>query len=173
MTAPCGSNCPAGRRQFLSRVRSFCLRKRPAAPLGRDPRNPRCGFFLSENLNMRCRAFMPLQRSRRIWRRATGSSSPGEDKKFGKWLFRFASIATLEIPQNGQGLFGKAWRKQAEFWKNLEKKLGGFRGAAEASAVARSGKGNAARGPRSIAGLPASSYPIRWPVREFLLGAAA
>jgi hypothetical protein len=56
---------------------------RPAAPLGRNPRNRRCGFFLSENLNMSYR-FGGARRALR---------AGGEDKKFGKWLFRFASIA--------------------------------------------------------------------------------
>jgi hypothetical protein len=146
---------------------------RPAAPLGRNPRNRRCGFFLSENLNMRCRAFMSLQRSRRVWRRATGSSSPGETKNLESGFSGLRRLQPLEIPQNGQRIVWKGLEKTGGILEKLGEKAwripGRRRGLGRRSIEQRE------RGPRPPPDrqLSASSYPIRWRVSEFLLGAAA
>src|SRR5277367_4904083 len=129
---------------------------RPPAPSGPSPPKLAVWIFLSENLYMRYRVFMSLQRSRRVWRRATGSSSPGRRQKIWKEVF---SVCVDCNPL-------KSHKTAKGFWKSLEKtggileKLGGSRGAAGASAVTRSNNGNAARGPRPIANSPRALSPF-------------
>src|SRR5277367_4543918 len=48
-----------------------------------------------------------------------------EDEKFGKHQAAFESLVTLEISQNRQAFFGKAWSKTRDFWRSLEKGLEG------------------------------------------------
>jgi hypothetical protein len=61
------------------------------------------------------------------WRRATAIRAQLEAKKFGNWLFRFVAYYNpLKSHKTAKGFFGKAWRKQAEIWKCLEKNLGGW-----------------------------------------------
>src|SRR5271163_3947862 len=70
---------------------------------------------------------MSLQRSRRVWRRATALRAQLEVKKFGNGLFRFAALLQpLEIPQNRQRILWKSLEKTGGNLEMLEKNLGGW-----------------------------------------------
>jgi hypothetical protein len=146
---------------------------RPPAPSGPIPPKLAVWIFLSENLYMRYRVFMSLQRSRRVWRRATGSSSPGRRQKIWKEVF---SVCVDCNPL-------KSHKTAKGFWKSLEKtggileKLGekAWRIPGRRRGLGRHSIEQRERGSRPPPDrqLPASSLPLRWRVREFLLGAAA
>jgi hypothetical protein len=42
------------------------------------------------------------------------------DELFGSWVY----CNPLKLHKTVKGIFGKAWRKRAEIWKSLQKKLG-------------------------------------------------
>jgi hypothetical protein len=86
----------ADRRAGFARLASVRTTDRRAPR--KSPLKSVVWISLSENLNICYRAFMSLQRCRRVWRRATGSLSQGEDKKFGKGLFWFFILVTLCNP---------------------------------------------------------------------------
>ena len=93
-------------------------------------------------------------------------------KNLERGFFGLRRLQPLEIPQNGQRILWKSLEKTGGILEKLGEKAwripGRRRGLGRRSIEQRE------RGPRPPPDrqLPASSYPIRWRVSEFLLGAA-
>src|ERR1700722_2630266 len=88
---------------------------------------------------------MSLQRSRRVWRRATALRAQFRSQKICKRALSVLHLYCnpLKSHKTAKGFFGKAWRKRAEIWKCLEKNLGGWQtrpGGARARGATRIGQ---------------------------------
>jgi hypothetical protein len=80
-------------------------------------------IFLSGKRNQCYLASMCLQRSPLVSLR-DGFFEPVEKAKcLDVDTLGLEGLQPIEIPQNGQAFFGKAWRETAEIWKSLQKSL--------------------------------------------------
>ena len=93
------------------------------APAGNAFRNRRRGIlFLENEIMLSC--LRVLSTSQRGLAVRAGLFGPMERQKIWKEKFLvWILLQVIEIPQNRQRNFGKAWRNQAEIWKCLEKSL--------------------------------------------------